>query len=241
MSVHVIGRRRRLVAGAMVMAAGLAGMVGCTSDGDQRGQIGRALETAGENTAAELIDDEEAEVNPREASFLSEWELIHVIAWQVSHPPHLYVAHRDAAEAAVVSRSEEAFDAMVAADGTGVPDADVATDLAITRAEVTRPQYRVVYVVESVDDIKFRDGLEPDEEEHRQEVLDRFGGQITAPEVEAGPDGDWLVTFYVIDAEVEGLDHRLERREVTIGADGAVIDEGVDVLAENLPLLFYMR
>ncbi|NDL56855.1 hypothetical protein [Phytoactinopolyspora mesophila] len=240
-----VGRRgvvRRGAAGVLVVVAIAAGGLGCTSeDGDLRGGLARALTTAGEAPAAGLVDDEEAELTLREVSFLTEWELVNVLAWQVSHPPHLYIGHRNGTDAAVVSRSTEAFDALVAADGSGVPDEGSVIDLVTTRAEVVRPQDRLVYVVHAAEDIEFRADLDGDDERRRQQILQQFGTEITPPRAVTAPEENWLVTLYVVDAAVEGDEHRLELREIEVGRDGSVIGERADVIAEDLPLPYYMR
>jgi hypothetical protein len=68
-------------------------------------------------------------------------------------------------------------------------------------------------------------------------------GMTTILQIPCDPaaDGGWSVSVYSINAAVDGLEHRLERHEFELLADGSITDERAELLTDDLPLPFYMR
>jgi hypothetical protein len=182
---------------------------------------------------AELLRDPGTEISRVEVGFLSDWMLLRVETSAGPHGQLLHFAYGD--DTAWSVTQPEDFDAMVAADGTGVADGDVAEELVRTRLELTRPSGGLTEVVEDVDDLGFPGDLDPTEERRRDEVVDQLGDVVVPPVVDDRPTGGWTVTAFATTLPCgTGGDVELARHDLVVRQEGVVSHE-IDVLAADIP------
>jgi hypothetical protein len=179
---------------------------------------------------AELIPDRQlTRIEPVECPGLSRYGIYSVRHLSPYKPILHYIGYNEGARAFVLDQDPEAFLAMVAADAVSLTTAADAAKYASAFLTVTRPLTRPTYVVESVDDVRFRPQLSDAEQQRRDDFVSKYGPIIAPPAGEPAQNGFRVVVYLVVD-------QALRRATLQIGSDGA-IDADADVLESELPLV----
>jgi hypothetical protein len=227
------------VVAAAVAALVLAGCTGTSGDGaaqtpktrpdeGMRNTIKTALTQAGRASEADVVTRGGARLTPLPTPFLRSWRIIQVDYRQGPHPVMFHVAV-GAGRAYLLTGNPAAFQQVTAADGTRVTDAASAVRLVRTYLETTRPAGRLTYVVDSVDQIRFRPGLTGTAAQRRAEIVARFRSVVWP--LSAGPPkgGSYTMTAFVVQ------DQELQQRSLVVSGQG-VVTERSRTLVDDLPV-----
>ncbi|WP_166353371.1 hypothetical protein [Phytoactinopolyspora limicola] len=193
-------------------------------DADVAAQMSEHLEGQGSESFAEILrSDQETTMHLHDVPYLDEWEI-----YEVVHHGEIHTEQWDVATSAdatlILTSFPERFESMLTADPGRISDPEMALVAArdyLTMTAQGGSDY-VTHLLEDVDDIE----LWPEFEEEMRRVEDEFGPVVDPPHV-VEADGDFTVTTYV------QFNLRLERRTVTLHADGSITDE-TETLAEDL-------
>ncbi|MCA9821505.1 MAG: hypothetical protein KC482_01025 [Dehalococcoidia bacterium] len=193
--------------------------------------IHAALEPVRPDIARLVPDRQMTRIVPVECPGLSRYSI-----WQLTHlHPHKPIVHylgfAEDSEIFVLSERPDQFVAMVDADGDVSIDSEAAA-ASFLRAYLvsTRRLTRLTYLVESVDDMKFRPKLDDAEAKERDRVRQEYAGTIVP--LAAVKDGDgYRVEAY----QVQEQD--LVKITATVSTAGAIETDSA-VLESNLPLVY---
>ncbi|MFT4286422.1 hypothetical protein [Nocardioides sp.] len=237
-----LAHRHRLAA-SLVATALLALTTGCgsgdsepsassttsttTKETDVRSRLATALATT-DPTRAALLEQSTTSLSPLDAPWLTGWRIIDVNSDTVPHPQRFFVALAEDDRALLLSGAPDAFNEMVADAAVSLDTPEKATAVAETFLDATRSFSTYSYRINSLDEVKWRSGLNESGTKLRDSTVASYGAQVTAPTASAAADG-WTVTAWA----VEGTD--LVRHALTIASDGAVSDKPVTVVA-GLPV-----
>jgi hypothetical protein len=222
---------------AALVLAGCSGASGAGEGGDRtprarpdegmRNTISTALTQAGRTTEADIVTRGGARLTTLQTPFLGSWRIVQVDYRQGAHPVMFHVAVGDG-RAHLLTGTPEAFGTVTTAAGTRVTDAASAVQLGRTYLETTRPPGKLTYVLDSVDEIKFRPNITGSAAQKRDQILAKYRPVIAAPDVTAEGAGFTVVAYVV-------QDRALQSRELTITEQGAVEDE-TTTLVPDLPV-----
>lgn len=161
--------------------------------------------------------------------------LYHFSIYRVEHrAPHkplmFYVGFAIARQAYLLTGNPDSFIRMCKADEVAIKSTEAAADYATGYLEVTRSMSELFYVVNSVDEARFRPNLTETEEALKTAFVDKYRDLIEPPAATI-QDRDYMVTAYAI------REQALERHTLDVSEDGDVEDE-VIIIEQNLPLVY---
>lgn len=166
--------RRRML--AIAAAAVVLPMVGCrkpeAADRDLRTTICAALARSGHDFQADVVRSDDSTLTFVPAPTLTRWRVIEVSEDRGPHPVlfHVGVAGR---QALLLTGRPGEFNRMTGADDGTVADEEQAAELGRLFVETTRPAGVLTYVIDSVDDIEFRPGIDGADARYRDEIVER--------------------------------------------------------------------
>lgn len=178
---------------------------------------------------AELVLDEDSEIETVETPFLSDGSIYFVEHFGASHPTAFYVGLLEDGEVVLLSDHADRFELFARRGGARIEAQDRAASYARIYLETTRSMDSLFYVVEAVEDLRFRPNLEPAEERRKQAVVEEYGPRLRIT-VETEVD-EYLVTLWAV------REQTLERHAFRIGHDGRVSDS-IETIEEDLPLVY---
>lgn len=146
------------------------------------------------------------------------------------HPELFYVAYAPGRPVHLLSEDTDTFNKLVAEDRVVIDSAERAEQYAAVFIEVTRSMSQLTYLVRSVDEVRFRPKLSPEEEARKSDFLNRYRSLIHPPK--AAPAGsDWEVVAWVVRQQA------LQRHTLRISRSGAVARR-IETVEEDLPLVY---
>ncbi|GAA1561594.1 hypothetical protein GCM10009678_50580 [Actinomadura kijaniata] len=151
---------------------------------------------AGDAEQAAVVTRGGSQLTPVPALFLKTWKIFQVDYRQGAHPVRFFVAS-SGSKATLLTGRPKAFTLMTAEDGANVAGPATATTLARLYVETTRPAEEPAYVVESVDEIRFRPGLSGDDAARKGAIVKRYRPVVRTPEGVAQGAGFAVTAFTV--------------------------------------------
>lgn len=192
-----------------------------------RSSISTALAKAGRAYEAGIVTQGGSKLTVLPAPFLRTWKVVQIDYRQGARPVLFHVATQGPYAYLLTGLPSE-FGKMNTADGVRISDPATAAEVGRLYLETTRPAGKLSYVINSVDEIKFRPGISGTDVQHRDEILSKYRTVVSAPAATA-KGGEYSVVAYVV------KDRELQRRDLTITAAGDV-KEAVKVLVPDLPV-----
>jgi hypothetical protein len=200
-------------------------------DEQLRKTISAALSRGGHPVEGDIVARGGSRLTPLRAPFLKSWQVVQVDYRRNPHPVLFHVA-AGAGQAYLLTGDPAAFTRMTSADGTHLTEPAGAARAGRLYLETTRPAGILSYVINGVNDIRFRPGITGTDARHRDAITARYRSVVTAPAAVAKGDG-FLTTAYVV------KDQELQRRDLTVTANGAV-RETTRTLVRDLPVPFVL-
>jgi hypothetical protein len=192
-------------------------------------QLSRALRGIDRDYAA-LVKDKMTRVVEYEAPFLNDYRIYRVRHLAPHRPIVFYVGFVPRKRAYFLTGEPENMTKMAKADHVVIDSPETAALFASTFLEVTRSQAKLIYQVDSVDDLKFRPNLD-DEQQRVKEAIEAQYRTVLSPPAAEPADGDYVVTLYAV------RDQALERHSLRVGRRGEIAVD-VSVLETGLPLVY---
>ncbi|WP_433327538.1 hypothetical protein [Spirillospora sp. CA-294931] len=235
-------RARRLavaVTAAGLLAAGCSGSQEADvskspksrPDEQVRTGLSSALTRLGRTGEARIVTAGGSRLTPMAAPFLKSWRVYQVDYRQSSRPVMFHVA-LGGSQAYLLTGDPAAFGKMTKADGSSVGEATTAAAVATLYVQTTRPSGKLSYVVNGVDQIKFRPNISGSAAARRDQIVSEYRPVIKPPA--AVPKGrDFAVTVHVV------RDRELIRRDLTISPRGDVEDKPKTVVSD-LPVPYVL-
>jgi hypothetical protein len=240
------GRAVAMAVTAAVAALALTGCAGASGDsGDDaantpksrpdeamRNTIKTALTQAGRTTEADIVTRGGARLTPVRAPFLGSWKIIQVDYRQGPHPVMFHVAV-GGSQAQLLTGTPEAFGRVTAAAGTQVTDAASAAQVGRTFLETTRPAGKLTYVIDSVNEIKFRPGISGSAAQRRDEILAKYRTVVRPLSAAPPKGGAFTMTAFVVQ------DRELQERSLVVNRQGSVTERS-RTLVPDLPIPYVL-
>ncbi|MEU5880332.1 hypothetical protein [Spirillospora sp. NPDC047279] len=196
-----------------------------------RTAVSAGLARDGRASEAKVVTAGGSRLTPLPAPFLNDWRVLRVDYRQGSHPVMFHVALHGA-ETVLLTGDAEAFDKVVKAAGVKVGDAATATQVAGLYLQTVRPGGTGSYQVDGVDQIKFRPGITGETAARRDAIVGEYRSVIKPPAAVA-KGGGFTAAAYVVKGR------ELQRRDLTIRADGTVTDRP-RTLVSDLPVAYVL-
>jgi hypothetical protein len=187
--------------------------------------VREGLVAAGHDVTARLTGEDMSFFDEIPAAFLPDWRFYQFST--VPHPANSFVVAVGADTVILLTERPAAFSDVLRGSRASVSDAGTAVEVARLYLTTTRPMTSYTLIIDSVDDLELRAELTPDEQRRRDRAYAELRGTVRPASAER-QDGGFVVTVFV----QAGQD--VERRTVTIAADGTVTEHGAS-LAERLP------
>lgn len=182
---------------------------------------------------AELIQDSLSSLKAYDLPMFSQHQIYEVLYMGPNKPITFTIAHdSNRKRAYVLTANPDQFTAICQAENLQLTDASEALELVQAQLLLPLMAKERLYILESINDIRFRPNLEEEEAAIKQNVVREFEKVIIGPAPEKNDTG-FECTLYVIH------DRQLEQREVFVSQSGE-INQVVKVLASDLPLPYLM-
>ena len=179
---------------------------------------------------AQRAGDPQADIEIYAAPFLKRYRIYRINYFGGRKVDLFYVAVADGLRAYVLTPYPENYIAMAREEGLVIDDPETAVNYVTVYVEVTRSMSSLSYLVQSVDEVRFRPNLTPEQEEVKGAFIERYRSVITGPT--ANPvAGGFDVFAYTVREQV------LEQHRFQVSRDGDIQD-AVNVLEQNLPLVY---
>jgi hypothetical protein len=195
-----------------------------------------ALATALADTEPEVtrwLDDPATTLQPYPAPFLARFAIGLVLYHTPYHVLGLYVAHAPGAPAYILSDEPQNFVAAALADPVNLETAEHAQAYATAYLETTRPSDELLYVVGSVDALRFVTIPNEAEQQHITALKQKYATVITPPAARRAGDA-WQVTVFAVRQQA------LERHVLRVTPFGS-IEMKSEILEGGLPVVFGHR
>lgn len=179
---------------------------------------------------AELVRRPSTRIEDYPSPFLKRSRILRVEPVNPHKPIPFYVGLDPEHRAYMLTGSPGAYVMLARADGVSIDSEDVAIQYVTTYFEVTRSMSELLYVIASVDDVRFRPGLTGANAAARDAFLEKYRDLIHPPAAARG-GRDYVVTVYRVRQQ------SLERHDVHVTAAGD-LDDVTTVLERGLPLVY---
>lgn len=192
--------------------------------------LSAALQPLNAEYARMAADAAQTEIEALPAPFLTETTIYQVTHFARHKSIVFYVGYAPSRGAALITGQPDAYARIAQAEGARLATEAEAAAYARLYVQVTRPLNVLFYLVDSVEDVKFRPTLEGAEAGQKKDVLHTYQALIQPPKAVRVGDG-YRVTLYAV------REQQLERLMVTLDA---ALTPHVDseVLAAGLPLVY---
>jgi len=192
-------------------------------------QLGKALKSINKQYAG-LVTDSMTEVKIHDAPFLKRYQIYRVEHFNPHKPILFYVGFAPKQQAYLLTGTPENYLKLGLADGVVIDSPEIAANYAATYLEVTRSMSKLFYLVQSVDEVKFRPNLTDDRVKAKTSFIEQYRPVITPPTAELA-DHNYTVTAYAI------REHTLERHSLMVNTEGNIKDD-ITILEQDLPLVY---
>jgi hypothetical protein len=200
-----------------------------TMQNDIRQQMADALRFVHRHRA-ERVANAASDVEPYPASFLKHHRIYRIEYHGAFKPDVFYVGFAPGKRAYLLTPYPENYVALARADGVVIDSPETAAAYATVYVEVTRSMSSLTYLVNSVDEMKFRPNLTAEQEEIKRVFIEKQRSVITSPTATRTASG-YAVTAYVVHEQA------LQQHRFNVSSDGDIQGE-VRVVEEGLPLVY---
>ena len=177
---------------------------------------------------ASLVRSPQTTVTPVRADFLSGWQIVDVQSMSPPHPRRAYLALADSGRVEVLSGHPDAFASVMSDAEVEVTSGEDAVPVAKLFLDVTRDFRRFSYRIDSIDDVKWRPGLDGRAVRERESVRTTYAERVATPKVAQVANG-WVVRLWT----VTGTD--LVRHDASVSQSGSVTDQPT-IAEKDLPV-----
>jgi hypothetical protein len=194
-----------------------------------RNELSRALASEDEHYAR-LAADITTRLDVQTCSFLRLYSIYCVEHFAPSKPILFYVGFAPGRRAYLLTARPDNFVSMCRGDGVVINSSAVATEYAVTYLNATRSMSELFYLVNSVDDVRFRPDLAAEQEEIKAAFASKHRTLIAPPTAESQGERFVVIAFAVRQQTVE-------RHTLAVSEKGDV-EADVTVIEQNLPMVY---
>lgn len=179
---------------------------------------------------AQRLADQSTSIELYAAPFLKHYRIYRVIYFGKHHPDLFYVGFAPGSHAYLLTSHAENYIALAREDGVVIDSPETAINYVTVFVEVTRSMSSLSYLVNSVDEVKFRPNLTDEQEKIKTAFIEKYRSVITSPTATRTASG-YAVTAYVVHEQA------LQEHRFNVSSDGDIQDQ-MDVVEHDLPLVY---
>ena len=178
----------------------------------------------------DLLSRPETTLEELETPFLKDHQLFRAKYFSRTKPVVFYIANGPKGFTSELTAKPDQFLEVVKRDGVNLNSSEKAAAYVRTYFEICRDQTRLSYIVESVEDIRFRPNLDEAGENAKRGILTTYSDQIGKMSVKQA-NGGYTTQFHIIS------DRELQLLSVELSQQG-VLKFTAKLLAEELPTVY---
>jgi hypothetical protein len=197
---------------------------------DLQQRLGRALEKVS-SSYGEMALSPKTEIEALPAAFFSNYHIYELTHRAPNKPIQFYVGYAENKPVYLITGQPDNYFKIAEEDHVQLKSEAEALDYIRLYLKVTRPMNKLFYVVNNVDQIKFRPNLEAAQEAVKSAFLKHYEDAINSPaKVHFGEQ--YMMTVYLI--------HDMDFKEYTITVDkaGKLLNTEIKILQKGLPLVY---
>ncbi len=190
-------------------------------------QVQQALLEANDSQGAALLSDPFTEITIYPTPFLRRYRIYRLLYHAPYKPLLLYLGFAPRQPHYWLQNTPHALDELARAEPVELTSAEEASRYAVMFLEVTRDLSVLVYLVKSIEEIRFAPRLTPAQEQVKAVLQEKYRGILAPPKAAVTEEG-YRVTVYMVRQQ------ELERHILRISRKGQV-QNTITVLEREMP------
>lgn len=182
------------------------------------------------DTYAQMLNDRMTRIEREPTPFFQRRSIYRIEHMNPRKPFVFYAGFAPGEEAYLLTDQPENFVRLAQADGISIQTPEAALDYAKTYLRVTRSMSRLIYIVETVADVRFRPNLMGDASNVKNAFVQKYWTIITPPSAQR-EGGGYVVSAFVVQEQA------LEKYVLSVEESGG-IRASITTLERNLPLVY---
>jgi hypothetical protein len=177
----------------------------------------------------QLLKSKDVPLIPVSVSFLNKYHIYRSV-YHLHKPVEFYFGYSPSRSIIELTGQPKQFIKLAQRDKVFLQSPEDAINYLETFFEITHPRVGLVYIIESVNDIRFKPGLSTEEEIKKNNIIHDFSSRIHPIDLKSEEE-KYIATYFVVN------DQQLEKHESRLSANGRVTTKKT-ILLNDLPVLY---